>query len=277
MVVAVTGSSGQLGQAIQSISGNYPDIDFRFLSKSSGDITNRDQIRQTLLEIKPDFCINAAAFTAVDRAEQEHKAAFDVNLHGAINVTDACSELDITLIQISTDFVFDGNIERPYIETDIPNPLSVYGKSKFEAEKYIQAIHPKHFIIRASWIYSKFGSNFLKTMLRLASEKSVVKVVNDQKGTPTHALDLADLLCKIVKSKSSNYGIYHFSNEGHTSWCEFAREIFRAYELPAEVRPVSTAEYNAPAKRPLYSVFDKTKIKNEFGLQIPVWTESILK
>jgi len=198
MVVLVTGSSGQLGQSLQFIAPNYPQIDFVFCDSKTLEITNFENCETIFSKYKPDFCINAAAYTAVDKAENEPEKAFAINVTGAKNLAEVSKKFDTVLLHISTDFVFDGSKTKPYIETDIPNPTGVYGQTKLDGEKVIQQIWEKHFIIRTSWVYSQFGNNFMKTMLRLASERDTISVVNDQIGTPTNAVDLAEILVKII-------------------------------------------------------------------------------
>ncbi|MCB0443104.1 MAG: dTDP-4-dehydrorhamnose reductase, partial [Flavobacterium sp.] len=231
MVVLVTGAGGQLGQSLQFIAANYPGIQFVFCDSSTLDITNLNNVKQVFKQFKPTFCINAAAYTAVDKAESEPEKAQLINVVGPKNLAVVCKEFDTVLLHISTDFVFDGTKNTPYTEADVPNPTGIYGKTKLEGEKAIQETWQKHFIIRTSWVYSQFGNNFMKTMLRLASEKDKLSVVNDQIGTPTNAVDLAEVLIKICTSifhfPSSNlFGIYNFSNEGQCSWYEFSKKIF---------------------------------------------------
>ena len=191
MVILVTGAAGQLGQAIQFVSSNHSQLDFRFAGSDDLDVTDIESVRGYFQKVNPDFCINAAAYTAVDKAESEPGKAHAINVDGAKNLAEVCREYDATLIHVSTDFVFDGNAEIPYTEDDIPNPKSVYGQTKLGGEKAIAETWKKHIIIRTSWLYSQFGKNFMKTMLRLASERESLSVVSDQIGTPTHAVDLA--------------------------------------------------------------------------------------
>jgi dTDP-4-dehydrorhamnose reductase len=283
MVVVVTGANGQLGQAIQSISGNYPEIDFVFCDSSALDITNLNQIKQTFKQFKPNYCINAAAYTAVDKAESEQEKANSINVIGAKNLAATCKENNTILLHVSTDFVFDGNKNTPYSEEDIPNPTGVYGQTKLDGEKAIQETFDKYYIIRTSWVYSQFGNNFMKTMIRLGSERDSLSVVNDQIGTPTNAVDLAEVLVKIcltsnLQPPTSNlYGIYNFSNEGHCSWYDFAKKIFEENTITIKLSPIPTTSYPTPAQRPSYSVLDKSKIKKAFDLQINNWEDSLNK
>ena len=298
MVVLVTGANGQLGQAIQSISGKYPEIDFVFCSSSDLDITNLENCQTVFDEFQPQFCINAAAYTGVDKAESEPAKAFDINANGAENLAITCKKFNTILIHISTDFVFDAYFSEGIAyydrelrlplksnlgltETDVPFPSGVYGLTKLQGEQAIQANWDKHFIIRTSWVYSQFGNNFMKTMLRLASERDRLSVVADQIGTPTNAVDLAEVLIKIIESchaeliSASNYGIYNFSNQGQCSWYDFAKEIFHQKGVSIVLKPIPTSAYPTPAKRPAYSVLDKTKIKRTFGVEIKEWQTSL--
>jgi len=275
MVVLVTGSSGQLGQSLQFIAPKYPEIDFVFCSSDDLDITDLENCQAVFLKIKPNYCINAAAYTAVDKAESEPEKAHLINVIGAKNLAEVCQVYDTTLLHVSTDFVFDGQNKIPYTEDDFPNPTGVYGKTKLEGEIAIQQTWVKHFIIRTSWVYSQFGTNFMKTMLRLVSERDTISVVNDQIGTPTNAVDLAEALITIIKSNKVSYGVYNFSNEGQCSWYDFAKEIFNINNISIILLPILTLAYPTPSKRPSYSVLDKTKIKDVFGIKIINWEESL--
>nr|WP_298661065.1 dTDP-4-dehydrorhamnose reductase [uncultured Flavobacterium sp.] len=286
MVVLVTGANGQLGQAIQSIADQYSSIDFVFCSSSELDITSAVSCEAAFTKFKPDFCINTAAYTAVDKAETDVEKARLVNVIGAKNLAESCKQNNTILLHISTDFVFDGIVStsgsKGYKETDAPNPQGVYGQTKLEGEQAIRTTLEKYFIIRTSWVYSQFGANFMKTMLRLAKERDSLSVVNDQIGTPTNAVDLAECLVAIITfdfrlSPFANYGIYNYSNEGQCSWYEFAVEIFKQYQLSVNVNPIPSSAYPTPAKRPAYSVLDKSKIKTVFGINISNWQEHIKK
>lgn len=275
MVVLITGANGQLGLALQSIAAQYPEIRFCFASSAKADITDKATLTEVFNELKPDVCINAAAYTAVDKAEIEPEKAELVNVTGVANLAEICKNFNTTLIHISTDFVFDGEKQTPYIETDSTHPTGVYGLTKLRGEQAIANCWEKHFIVRTSWLYSEFGNNFYKTMLRLASERDTLNVVDDQIGTPTYAVDLAEALLKIVAGRNSEYGIYHYSNEGVASWYDFARAIFALHELEVTLNPIPTTAFPTPAKRPKYSVLDKSKIKAAFGLSIPDWQTSL--
>ncbi|WP_396151642.1 dTDP-4-dehydrorhamnose reductase [Flavobacterium sp.] len=280
MVVLVTGANGQLGQAIQSVVGNYPSIDFVFCSSSELNITDKNNCETIFEKYKPQFCINAAAYTAVDKAESEQEKAYAINVTGAQNLAAVCKLNNTTLLHVSTDFVFDGLATQPYSEEAIPNPTGVYGVTKLQGEQAIQNTLEKHFIIRTSWVYSQFANNFMKTMLRLASERESLSVVSDQIGTPTNAVDLAECILNIITfdfrlSTFDCYGIYNFSNEGQCSWYDFAKEIFKVHNISINLQPIPTTAYPTPAKRPAYSVLDKSKIKQVFSVEIKSWQDSL--
>jgi dTDP-4-dehydrorhamnose reductase len=280
MVVLVTGSTGQLGQSLQFIASKYSSIDFAFCPSSELDITDLNSCRTVFSKYRPDYCINAAAYTAVDKAESEPEKAQLINAIGAKNLAEVCQEFNVVLLHISTDFVFDGQNKSPYTENDFPNPTGIYGKTKLDGEIAIQQTLKQYFIIRTSWVYSPFGNNFMKTMLRLASERDSLSVVNDQIGTPTNAVDLAEILIKIIlkdnqKPSTDNFGIYNFSNEGHCSWFDFAQKIFEINQININLQSIPTSSFPTPAQRPSYSVLDKTKIKKAFGIEIRNWEESL--
>ena len=299
MIVLVTGANGQLGQAIQSIVGNYPSIDFVFCTSSELNITDKTNCDSVFEKYKPQFCINAAAYTAVDKAESEPEKAFAINVTGAQNLAEVCKTHDTILLHVSTDFVFDAKFvdgiayydsqlrlplksEKGLTETDVPFPAGIYGLTKLQGEQAIESTWEKHYIVRTSWVYSQFANNFMKTMLRLASERDSLSVVSDQIGTPTNAVDLAEALLKIIQSydaqlvSASNFGIYNFSNEGQCSWYDFAKEIFKVNNISINLQPIPTSAYLTPAKRPAYSVLDKSKIKQVFGVEIKNWEESLV-
>ena len=281
MVVLITGANGQLGQSIQFIANKYPNIQFVYTDFQEMDITNIENCQAVFAKHQPHFCINTAAYTAVDKAESEWDKAHLINAVGPENLAKVCKEFDTILIHISTDFIFDGTSKVPYLETDIPNPKSIYGQTKLDGELAIQKNWKKHFIVRTSWVYSQFGANFMKTMLRLASERDTLSVVNDQIGTPTYAVDLAEVLIKIINTENPTpntqrpFGVYNFSNEGVCSWYDFAAAIFHQKGIQIDLKPIPTDSYPTPAKRPAYSVLDKTKIKKVFGVEIKNWKESL--
>lgn len=283
MVVLVSGANGQLGQSIQCVAGNYPNIEFVFCSSSKLDITSKENCNAIFAQTKPDYCINVAAYTAVDKAESEPEKAHLINVIGAKNLAEVCRDFETILLHLSTDFVFDGNKSVPYLENDVTNPKSVYGQTKLEGEKAIQEIFDNYFIIRTSWVYSQFGNNFLKTILRLAKERTSLHIVNDQIGSPTNAVDLATVLIEIIQfcslsfvlGRDDVFGIYNFSNEGSCSWFDFAQKIVEINTINIDLQPIPTTGYPTPAQRPSYSVLDKSKIKKTFGIEIKTWEESL--
>ncbi|MCZ8168370.1 MAG: dTDP-4-dehydrorhamnose reductase [Flavobacterium sp.] len=280
MVVLVTGAAGQLGQSLQHIAQSYPGFEWVFCDSTELDITSTASITAVITKVKPHYCINAAAYTAVDKAEAEPEKAHLINAMGPENLAKICTEHGTTLVHISTDFVFDGTQTTPYTETNPTAPLGVYGASKLAGEQTIQNHSKAYYIIRTSWVYSPFGNNFMKTMMRLAAERDSLSVVNDQIGTPTNALDLAALLIELIQKDSAMevhpYGIYHYSNEGQCSWYEFAKAIFEKNSITIPVQPITTDQFPTPAKRPAYSVMDKAKIKRNFDIAILDWKESLL-
>lgn len=275
MIVLVTGGNGQLAQCINDVRISYPNIDFVFTDVEDLDITNQEKLNLFFESNTFDWCINCAAYTAVDQAEIHSELANKINTLGAKNLAIACKKNNLKLIHVSTDFIFDGNSKKPYAEVDKPNPISVYGATKLKAEQEIKSILNEHFIIRTSWLYSEFGHNFLKTMIRLAKDKSEINVVNDQIGTPTYAKDLALVILEIINLNSKNYGIYHYSNSGTITWYDFARSIFEFKGVNIMVNPIKTKDYPTLAKRPAYSVLDTSKIKQTLNIQIPNWRDSL--
>ncbi|MGK4566550.1 dTDP-4-dehydrorhamnose reductase [Flavobacterium sp. 3HN19-14] len=275
MVVLVTGAGGQLGEALQFVAPDYPQMRFVFCNSSELDIANQQNCETIFDQFQPDFCINAAAYTAVDKAESESEKAFLINVTGAKNIAESCKKHRTILLHVSTDFVFDGEKDTPYSEKDATHPTGVYGQTKLDGEKAIQAVFDDYFIIRTSWVYSRFGHNFMKTMIRLGNEKESLSVVNDQIGTPTNAVDLAEALLAIIASGKRDFGIYNFSNEGQCSWYDFAKKIFEINKIEIDLQPIPTTAYPTPAKRPKYSVLDKQKIKSVFGIAIQNWSESL--
>lgn len=276
--VLVTGGRGQLAKCIKMASKRRADLNISFEDSSLFDITNSSQMRVYLSKNKDfEFLINCAAYTNVDLAEKNKDKAYQVNAEGAEKLAKLCKEFNIKLVHISTDFVFDGSNTRPYKETDVPNPSSVYGASKLQGEKNIMERLSSYFIIRTSWLYSEFGSNFVKTILRLADTQKEIKVVSDQIGSPTNAHDLADFLLEIISINSTNYGTYHFSNTGETSWYGFAKEVFRICNVSADLRPISSSAYASLANRPKYSVLDTKKVKETFSVNPTYFKHSLEK
>ncbi|SNZ01290.1 dTDP-4-dehydrorhamnose reductase [Flagellimonas pacifica] len=277
MKILVTGASGQLGSTFKSIAaqGRAKDLEFVFKSSAELDITDFDAVHEELTGSNYAYCINCAAFTNVDKAEADNDLAYRVNVTGARNLALNCNESSTVLIHISTDFVFDGFLNTPYLEEDIARPIGFYGDTKYKGERAVINNLEEHFIIRTSWLYSEYGHNFMKTMLKLGAERDGLSVVYDQVGTPTYALDLANVVLHIIKAHSIDYGVYNYSNEGVASWYDFANEIFQQYKIDIDLKPIRSEEYPMPAERPKFSVLDKSKIKNTFELEIPHWKDSL--
>lgn len=273
--VLVTGANGQLGHCIKDIQKKNSHLSFVYTDHKELDICDEQAVNQFFKEQEPiHYCVNCAAYTAVDKAEEEEEKAYSINALGAKHLGLACKAYNTTLIHVSTDFVFDGLSSKPYVEKDKPNPISVYGKTKLQGELLIAKILKEHFIIRTSWLYSEYGNNFMKTMLRLAETRDEISVVSDQIGTPTYAGDLAQLILKIILENNKSYGLYHYSNEGAISWYDFAKAIFEESKIDIKVNAISTSEYPTLAKRPIYSVMDKGKIIS--FCNIPFWRDSLI-
>ncbi len=275
MKILVTGGAGQLGQTLQQIAQKETNLSFVFKSSSDLDITDYDAVHEALTASDYAYCINCAAYTNVDKAETETDKARLVNITGARNLALNCKETGTVLIHISTDFVFDGYLNVPYREEDIARPIGFYGDTKYKGERAIINNLEEHFILRTSWLYSEHGHNFMKTMLRLGTERDALSVVYDQVGTPTYAKDLAHAILQIIKAHSIDYGVYNFSNEGVASWYDFAKAIFDGYGVEVQLSPILSEDFPTPAARPKYSVLDKTKIKSTFQLTIPHWRDSL--
>jgi len=273
--VLVTGANGQLGLCLQELSKLYPTIQFVFSSSKQLDVTNKESVVAVFETTNFDFCINCAAYTAVDLAESDSDKAKEVNELGVRNLGESCKETNTKLIHVSTDFVFDGTSSIPYTENDETKPLSVYGKTKLDGETAIQKILEEFFILRTSWLYSEYANNFMKTMLRLGSERSELGIISDQIGSPTYAKDLARVIVKIIESNSNEYGVYHYSNEGVASWYDFAKAIFDLSNTEIIVNAIPTSSYLTPAERPHYSVLDKSKLKKNLSIEIPYWRDSL--
>ncbi len=277
--VLITGCNGQLGRSMQDLSGLFPCFEYFFTDKDELDITDADAVKAYVLEHKIDVIVNCAAYTAVDKAESEPELCEVLNHHAARYLAEAVQLREGIMIQISTDYVFDGTGNVPYTEDMLTNPQSVYGRTKLAGEKAVQEVCEKSIIIRTAWLYSPYGKNFVKTMCNLAKreEQKTIGVVFDQIGTPTYAFDLAQAIMLILDCGYIKPGIYHYTNEGVTSWYDFAVTIMRDLESEAYyyVHPLHTAEYPTPAKRPHYSVLDKTRIKDVYGIEIKHWEESL--
>ena len=273
--ILVTGSNGQLGSELQDLAANLPGFDFIFLSRTNLSLNDTGAITGTVAQHKPSFVINCAAYTAVDKAESERDEAFQINATAVDALAKACAENDARFIHISTDYVFDGTKKTPLNEGDPVAPVNVYGESKLAGEEAARKANPDSVIIRTSWVYSAYGKNFVKTMMRLMSEKESINVVNDQWGSPTYAADLAEAILQIIQSPQWHPGVYHYSNEGVISWFEFAKEIAALIQTKCVVLPTTTASFPTPAKRPLYSVMNKAKIQKQYGIVLKDWKESL--
>ena len=274
--ILITGANGQLGSALNLILGEYPSL-YELINTGHQelDITDKDRVEEYIAKTLPHFVINCAAYTAVDKAESEIDIATAINVEGVRNLARAANLHKLPIIHISTDFVFDGKTSIPLVEDSFCNPINVYGSSKYKGEQAAQAENSKHFIIRTSWLYSSVGHNFLKSITKLATERSTLSIVFDQIGTPTFANDLALAVKKIIDSELAAYGVYHFSNEGVASWYDFAKELIDIQGINCEIVPIVSSEYHTPAKRPAYSVLNKSKIKATFQIEIPYWKDSL--
>ncbi|MCO7319132.1 dTDP-4-dehydrorhamnose reductase [Riemerella anatipestifer] len=273
--ILVTGAGGQLGNCFKKLEENYPQYNFVFKTSKELDITDEGAVLDIFNEEKPSVCINAAAYTAVDLAEQEQEKAYDINANGVENLAKACQENQTLLIHISTDYVFDGDTNLPYSEDDFTNPLGVYGKSKLRGEELALENNPNTIVIRTSWLYSEFNKNFVKTMLHLFSQKDELNIVNDQFGQPTNANDLAEAVMKIIETPSKKMGIYHFSNYSEATWYEFATKIKEFSKSNIKLNPIPTEAYPTPAKRPHRSTFALDKIEKDYQIEIKYWQPSL--
>ncbi len=273
--ILVTGANGQLGQSILEQSKNYKEIECFFVTRNELDITNEELINHYFEDKSFDFVINCAAYTAVDKAEDDQENAYLVNAKATEFLAKITNEKGIPFIHVSTDYVFDGTEAQPRLETDQTNPIGVYGQTKLDGENLALENNPKTIILRTAWVYSRFGNNFVKTMLRLFNDKDSISVVADQIGSPTNAIDLADAILTIISKDDLTYGIFNYSNEGECSWFEFAQKIKEFSNSTIEINPVPTSAYPTKAKRPAYSLLDKSKIKEVYQLDIPTWEDSL--
>lgn len=273
--ILVTGANGQLGQCLQKISSQFEEFEFIFTDSETLDITNKEEVNDFFWQNAPDFCINAAAYTAVDLAETDIEKAFLVNADGTENLAEACADNNAQFIHVSTDYVFDGENNLAYTEEDFTNPLGVYGASKLAGDELALEVNPCSVILRTSWVYSEFGKNFVKTMLNLFATKEELSIVADQFGQPTNANDLAEAIMKIIKSEKITPGIFNFSNLGRISWFDFAEKIAGLSEAKIKLNAIETSQYPTPAKRPKNSVLDLDKISKTYGVQLKPWEESL--
>lgn len=280
-VILITGANGQLGNELRIVSKNFYGYDFIFTDIDTLNITNYENTLEFIKKSGPDWIINCAAYTLVDKAEAEPEQALLINGTAVKNITEAIRETECRFIHVSTDYVYDGKANVPYNENVPADPQSAYGRSKLAGEKYA-LLHQGAMIIRTAWLYSSFGNNFVKTILRHAAEKESLNVVFDQTGTPTYAADLAVAIMNIVSGVirnqvAMNPGIYNYSDEGVCSWYDFATEIVKEAGLPCKINPILSKDYRQAAQRPTYSVMDKSKIRENYGLSIPHWRTSLLK
>ena len=282
MKVLITGANGQLGSEIRKSSNSFPDLSFVFTDLNELDITNPAAVEAILAKEKPQWLINCAAYTAVDKAETEEETAWLINAVAPAILAEKSRAIGCRFVHISTDYVFDGKNYLPYVEEDEVCPTSVYGHTKLEGELISVTNNPETLVIRTSWLYSSFGNNFVKSMIRLGKERDQLSVIFDQIGTPTYAGDLAMAILEIIqKTESGVYafvpGTYHYSNEGVCSWYDFALAIHQMYGISCQVAAIESKDYPSPVARPPYSVLNKSKIKNIFGIVIPYWRTSLEK
>ncbi|WP_316796853.1 dTDP-4-dehydrorhamnose reductase [Pedobacter agri] len=275
--ILIIGAGGQLGQCLKTVAERRGISDIVFPAEADANILDQTSLESLLKKEKPAFVINCAAYTAVDKAEDEVELAKAVNETGAANLALACASNQSTLIHVSTDFVFEGNVVKLLLESDEAQPINVYGKTKLDGEKAVNALLKEHFILRTSWLYSEYANNFVKTMLKLGAERDELNIIADQVGTPTYAIDLANAIFDITESESKEYGVYHYSNEGVTSWFDFAKAIFDISGTSVKANPIPGSAYPTKAIRPAFSVMDKSKIKNTFNIDIPYWRDSLIK
>lgn len=270
----ITGSNGQLGQCLRKQTAHFPTFQYVFVSKNELDISDKNAVENLFQKENFTHCINTAAYTNVEKAESEPEKAFAINAEAVRHLAELCKKFDVVLIHISTDYVFDGKKRMPYTEEDETNPLNIYGQSKLEGEKHIQNIWNKHFIFRTSWLYSEFGHNFYKSILRMAEEGKKMTITTEQTGTPTNANDLAEVLLKVIEQENDEFGVYHFSNSGETTWYGFAEAILDAHHLDKS-KLGKTNHYRTFAQRPEYSVLDNGKVKTTFAMVPRHWNNSL--
>ncbi|SDC78490.1 dTDP-4-dehydrorhamnose reductase [Pedobacter soli] len=273
--ILVIGAGGQLGQCLRIVAVRRGIVDIVFPAEQDANILDESILNALLAKEQPVFVINCAAYTAVDKAEDEVELAKAINETGARYLASACATHDAALVHVSTDFVFEGKAVKLLTENDEAKPINVYGVTKLDGEKAVTAILPAHYIVRTSWLYSEYANNFVKTMLKLGAERDELSIIADQVGTPTYAIDLANAIYDIIESGQTDYGIYHYSNEGVTSWFDFAKAIFDISRMEVKVNPIPGLAYPTKAIRPPFSVMDKTKIKTTFNIKIPYWKDSL--
>lgn len=278
--VLVTGKNGQLGQSINKIAAEYPNLDFTFIGRDELDLSESSSIERFFNNKSFDAIINCAAYTAVDKAETETELADQINHLAVGQLASIAKQQNAYFIHLSTDYVFDGTSSKPYQETDTTNPINVYGLTKLKGEQAIQEIKPKGAIIRTAWVYSEFGNNFVKTMLKLGKERTSLNVIADQVGTPTYATHLAKVIIVLLLNDintETQLETYHFANDGVCSWYDFAKTIFELANMPCQVNPIESKDYPTPAKRPHYSVLNKEKIKQHLELEPKHWKDDLIR
>jgi len=275
--ILITGSKGQLGNEIRVLAEDYPDYDFIYTDVEELDITNQLKVEAFFVEHKPQAIINCAAYTAVDKAETNEATAYLINATAVENLSKSAASVGALMVQISTDYVFDGKSYLPYNESDITNPLSAYGRTKLAGENAVFKFAGNGLVLRTAWLYSAFGNNFVKTMTKYGIERDELKVVFDQVGTPTYARDLAKAILDIIPSAAQHSGteLFHYSNEGVASWYDFAKIVIAFSGINCNIKPILTEEYTLPATRPCFSVLNKSKIKDAYKITIPYWSDSV--
>jgi dTDP-4-dehydrorhamnose reductase len=278
--ILITGSNGQLGSEIQRLASSFPDMQFVYTDVEELDLTDRQAISSMLAEQQFDVCVNCAAYTAVDKAEDDRELAMLINATAVEYLAQVCAEHHVALVHVSTDYVFDGTHHQPYVETDQPSPNSYYGLTKLAGENAVEQNAETAVIIRTAWLYSAFGNNFVKTMLRLGNERDELGVVVDQIGTPTYAGDLAQAILDMIdgdKIEHQKIELYHYSNEGVISWYDFAQAIMREAGVDCKINAIESKDFPAKANRPFFSVLNKAKIKSKAGIAVPYWLDSLKK
>jgi dTDP-4-dehydrorhamnose reductase len=273
--IVITGSNGQLGSELKELASHYPEIDFVFFSRNELSITDSAALQNVFQLHHPNYFVNCAAYTAVDKAEEEKELVYEINGTAVGAIATLSGQNNCRLIHISTDYVFNGFANKPLKESDAVSPVNAYGESKSLGEQLALKNNPDAVVIRTSWVYSSYGKNFVKTMMRLMKEKESIGVVTDQVGSPTYAADLAQAILQIITSEKWVPGIYNYSNEGVISWFDFASEIKKLINASCIVNPITTSQFTTPAKRPAYSVLDKSKIQNTFNILLKDWKESL--
>jgi dTDP-4-dehydrorhamnose reductase len=276
MKILVTGSNGQLGQCLQKHTESLTSFDFKFETSESLNLTQKETLNHYFEKHRPDFCVNCAAYTNVEASEDNESSAFQVNAEAVHNLAKLCEKFKTKLIHISTDYVFDGLKNHPYHEGDKESPINVYGTSKFQGETYISSAMGTYFILRTSWLYSEFGHNFFNTVLKKAADQHPLHITTEQIGTPTNANDLAKFILYLIRTNAIDYGLYHYSNKGEATWYDFARLILEEKNTGQEINLKATFSYPTKAKRPKFSVLDKSKALSTFGIEIPHWRESLV-